>query len=202
MRRKRFTEEHIIQTLKEHEAGATPDELKRRHGVSSSSLYAWKRKYGGLEVSDAKRLKALEDENRRLKKLVADQALDLVMLKELNERRLRRLYRIQGLTVRRRKKRRLVAQERVPTSRGKASRARSTRRCPRSGSLAFSIAWRSSAAQDWRRSSIIPPRRRGSEHPSSQSSGVRADKRLRLIRPPVRHRQKRASSRRSCGSSR
>ncbi len=87
MKRKRFTEEQIIAILQEHEAGATVEELKRRHGVSSSSVYAWKRKYGGLEVSDAKRLKALEDENRRLKKLVAEQALDLDMVKALNAKK-------------------------------------------------------------------------------------------------------------------
>lgn len=87
MKRKRFTEEQIIQILQEHEAGATVEELKRRHGVSSSSVYAWKRKFGGMEVSDAKRLRALEDENRRLKKLVAEQALDLEMVKALNAKK-------------------------------------------------------------------------------------------------------------------
>ena len=72
MRRSRFSEEQIIGILKEQEAGAKVAELSRRHGISETPFYKWKSKYGGLEVSDAKRLKALEDENGRLKKLLAD----------------------------------------------------------------------------------------------------------------------------------
>lgn len=83
MRRSRFSEEQIVGVLKEHEAGLGTEELCRRHGVSTQTLYRWKAKYGGLEVSDAQRLKAVEDENRRLKRLVADQALDIVMLKDV-----------------------------------------------------------------------------------------------------------------------
>ena len=83
MRRSRFTEEQIVGILKEQEAGVPTAELCRRHGISDQTFYNWKRKYGGLDVSDAKRLKQLEDENSRLKRLVADQALDNVMLREL-----------------------------------------------------------------------------------------------------------------------
>lgn len=81
--RKRHTEEQIIGILKESEAGAKTEELCRRHGISTGTYYKWKSKFGGMEVSDAKRLRALEDENRRLKQLVADQALDNVVLKDL-----------------------------------------------------------------------------------------------------------------------
>jgi putative transposase len=83
MRRSRFTEEQIVTALKEHEAGASTKELCRRLGIATETLYNWKRKYGGLEVSDARRLRMLEDENRRLKRLVAEQALDNVALKDL-----------------------------------------------------------------------------------------------------------------------
>ena len=83
MRRSRFTEEQIVAALKEHEAGASTKELCRRLGIATETLYNWKRKYGGMEVSDAKRLRMLEDENRRLKRIVADQALDNAALKEL-----------------------------------------------------------------------------------------------------------------------
>ncbi len=83
MRRSRFTEEQIVGILKEQEAGAPAGELARRYGVSDQTLYNWKKKYGGLDVSDARRLKQLEEENSRLKRLVADQALDNVMLREL-----------------------------------------------------------------------------------------------------------------------
>jgi putative transposase len=79
----RFTEEQIVGILKEQEAGAPAAELCRRHGISEQTFYTWKKKYGGLEVGDAKRLKQLEDENARLKRLVADQALDNQMLREL-----------------------------------------------------------------------------------------------------------------------
>ena len=81
MKGKRFTEEQIISVLKEHEAGAPPKELCRRHGISEQSLYRWKAKYGGMDVSDAKKLRTLEDENRRLKYIVAEQVLDIAALK-------------------------------------------------------------------------------------------------------------------------
>ncbi len=85
MRGKRFTEEQIIRVLKEGEAGAKPGELCRRHGITEQTYYRWRRKYGGLEVSEAKRLKALEEENRRLKGLLADQLLDNQALKVMLE---------------------------------------------------------------------------------------------------------------------
>ena len=83
MRRSRFTEEQIVGILKEQEAGVPTAELCRRYGISDQTFYNWKKKYGGLDVSDARRLKQLEEENSRLKRLVADQALDNVMLREL-----------------------------------------------------------------------------------------------------------------------
>ena len=76
MKRKQFTEEQIIGILKEAEAGAVVTELCRKHGMSSATYYAWKAKFGGLEVSDAKRLRSLEEENARLKRLLADTMLD------------------------------------------------------------------------------------------------------------------------------
>jgi putative transposase len=87
MKRKRFTEEQIVGILKEHEAGIAVSELCRKHGVSDASIYKWKAKYGGLEVSEAKRLKALEDENSKLKKLLADAMLDNLMLRDLNSKK-------------------------------------------------------------------------------------------------------------------
>ena len=83
MRKARFTEEQIIGIVKEHEAGARSEELCRRHGISGTTFYKWKFKFAGLEASDAKRLRALEDENRRLKKLLAEQMLDNAALKDL-----------------------------------------------------------------------------------------------------------------------
>lgn len=83
MKKARFTEEQIIGIVREHEAGAATADICRRHGVSSATFYKWKAKYGGLEVSDAKRLRSLEDENRRLKKLLAEAMLDNAMLKDI-----------------------------------------------------------------------------------------------------------------------
>ena len=83
MKRARFTEEQIIGVLKEHEAGAKAAELARKHGISEATLYNWKAKYGGMDVSEAKRLKQLEDENAKLKKLLAEQMLDVAALREL-----------------------------------------------------------------------------------------------------------------------
>ena len=83
MKRDRLTEEQIIAILKEHEAGAKTADVCRKHGISEATFYNWKAKYGGLDVSEAKRLKALESENARLKKLLADAMLDNAALKEL-----------------------------------------------------------------------------------------------------------------------
>ena len=80
--KKRFTEEQIIAILREGESVGQIKELARRHGITETTFYRWRAKYGGMSVSDTRRLKALEDENRRLKKLVAEQALDNQLLKE------------------------------------------------------------------------------------------------------------------------
>jgi len=83
MKRRRFTTEQIIAILQEHRAGAKAEDLGRRHGFSAGTLYVWKQRYGNMVVSDAKRLSALEQENARLKRLVADQALNLQILKDV-----------------------------------------------------------------------------------------------------------------------
>ena len=83
MKRARFTEEQIIAVPKEHEAEAKRADLVRKHGISEATFYNWKAKYGGMDVSEARRLKALEDENAKLKKLLAEQMLDTAALREL-----------------------------------------------------------------------------------------------------------------------
>jgi len=83
MKRGRFSEEQILSLLKEAEAGAKVGELCRRHGISDTTFYTWRNKYGGLEMSEMRRLRQLEEENRRLKAIVADQALDIRALKEV-----------------------------------------------------------------------------------------------------------------------
>ena len=85
--RSRFSEEQIIAVLKEQEAGMATADVCRRHGISSATFYKWKSKYGGLEVSDARRLRQLEQENARLKKLLADSMLDNAMLKEISTKK-------------------------------------------------------------------------------------------------------------------
>ena len=88
MKRIRFTEGQIIAVLREHEAGAKTADLARKHGISEATLYNWKTKYGGMEMSDAKRLRSLEEENRKLKKLLAESMLDQAALKELLTKKL------------------------------------------------------------------------------------------------------------------
>ena len=83
MKRSRFTQEQIIGVLKEHQAGATAADLCRKHGISDATFYTWRSKYGGMEVSDARKLKGLEEENAELKKLLAEQMLDVATLKEM-----------------------------------------------------------------------------------------------------------------------
>jgi putative transposase len=87
MARKKYTEEQIIAMLKRHEAGAKAVELCREYNISDATFYKWKSKFGGMEVSEAKRLRQLEDENRRLKHMVADQALDIQALKAVLEKK-------------------------------------------------------------------------------------------------------------------
>jgi putative transposase len=85
MRKGRFSEAQIVAILKEYKAGTKAADVCRQHGISEATLYAWRAKYGGLETSDLHRLKQLEDENRRLKKIVADQALNIEALKVVAE---------------------------------------------------------------------------------------------------------------------
>lgn len=82
MKRKRYSEEQIISILKEHEGGSTAKELSRRHGVSENTIYNWKAKYGGMDVSDARKLRELEAENKQLKKLLAETMLEKTALKD------------------------------------------------------------------------------------------------------------------------
>lgn len=86
MKKKRFAEEQIIRILKEAELGLGVNDLTRKHGISEQTYYRWKSKYGGMDISDAKRLRSLEVENSRLKKLVAEQALDIQILKDVNSK--------------------------------------------------------------------------------------------------------------------
>jgi putative transposase len=83
MKKSRFTDEQIVAILHEWDAGGKVVDLVRRHSVTEQTLYRWKKKYGGLQVNEAKRLRALEEENRQLKRLVADQALNLQVVKDL-----------------------------------------------------------------------------------------------------------------------
>ncbi len=86
-RKSQYTEEQIIRALKENEAGAKAEDVARRLGVAVTTFFRWKSKYGGMDVSDAKRLRQLEDENARLKRMVADQLLDLEMLRAVNRKK-------------------------------------------------------------------------------------------------------------------
>ena len=83
MKKARFTQDQIIGILKEHQAGATAADLCRKHGISDATFYTWQSKYGGMDVSEARRLKALEDENAKLKRLLAESVMDVSTLKEL-----------------------------------------------------------------------------------------------------------------------
>ena len=86
MAKKRYTEEQIIAVLKEAESGVSTAELSRKHGVSDATIYKWKSKYSGMEVSDVRKMRQLEDENRRLKQMVANQALDIEALKAISSK--------------------------------------------------------------------------------------------------------------------
>lgn len=87
MKRKRFSEEQIIKFLKRHESGEHPKDLCRQLGIHETTFYGWRRKFSGMEVNEAKRLRELEEENRKLKQIVADLTLDNTMLKDLNSRK-------------------------------------------------------------------------------------------------------------------
>ncbi len=87
MPRKRYSEEQIIKILKEVEAGTPIAQVCRQHGVSEGTVYRWRDKFGGMEVSDAKRLRGVEDENRRLRRIIAEQAIDISVLKEMNAKK-------------------------------------------------------------------------------------------------------------------
>ena len=87
MKGKRYTEEQVIRILKEVESGKAVKEVCREHGVSEQTVYRWRNKYGGMEVPEVRRLKELEEQNRRLKGIVADQAIDIQLLKEINAKK-------------------------------------------------------------------------------------------------------------------
>jgi putative transposase len=86
MKKKRYSEEQIIKVLKENEAGMSVEQLARKHNVAAGTIYRWRNQYGGMEINELKKLKSLEEENRRLKRLVADLSLDNQMLKDINSK--------------------------------------------------------------------------------------------------------------------